>query len=74
MRPSMRPLVSRRDTDAGFGEPLVSVTAGQTAYLHVDTPVEPGATYVYGVAAQDCTPQLSSVVSSAPVTIELLSP
>jgi hypothetical protein len=27
------------------------------------------STYVYGIAAQDCTPALSSVVSSAAVTI-----
>ena len=64
----------RRLGDIGFGEPLTSVVAGQSGYVHTDTQVEAGAAYVYGVAAQDCTPQLSSIVQSSVVAIESVPP
>ncbi|MGZ8470226.1 MAG: hypothetical protein ACXW61_11615 [Gemmatirosa sp.] len=64
----------RRSSELGFGEPLVSVAAGQSAYVYLDTQVEPAETYVYGVAAQDCTPQNSPVVQASPVVIEAAPP
>jgi hypothetical protein len=64
----------RRSGEIGFGEPLVSVAAGQSAYVHLDTQVEPAETYVYGIVAQDCTPQNSPVVQSSAVVIEAAPP
>jgi prepilin-type N-terminal cleavage/methylation domain-containing protein len=53
-----------------YGDPLTSVAAGFPNYLHVDTQnLESGATYEYMLAAQDCSPKLSS-----PVTTTVLIP
>ncbi len=53
-----------------FGDPISSVPGRLAAsYSFVDNAVVQGQTYVYGIAAQDCTPALSSVVSSVAVTI-----
>lgn len=47
-------------------EPFASIPAGATSYSYVDTDVKSGEQWVYGVAAQDCTPSTSGVgVSSA---------
>ena len=51
-----------------WGEPLLSVPAGQPSYLYEDSSVAPG-TYQYAVAAQDCTPTLSSLVTSVTVLV-----
>jgi type II secretory pathway pseudopilin PulG len=59
----------RPSTAAAFGDPISSVPAGAASYGFVDTAVLGGATYVYGIAAQDCTPLLSGVTSSASVTV-----
>jgi prepilin-type N-terminal cleavage/methylation domain-containing protein len=59
----------RLATASAFGDPISSVPATTAAnYSFVDTQVDPNATYVYGVAAEDCTPMLSPATSSAPVT------
>ena len=53
-----------------FGDPISSIPGRLAAnYSFVDNAVVSGQTYVYGIAAQDCTPALSNVVSSLPVTI-----
>jgi type II secretory pathway pseudopilin PulG len=52
-----------------FGEPIGSVAAGLASYLFTDTNVKPGEQWVYGVAAQDCSPAVSSVLTSAMVVI-----
>lgn len=52
----------------GFGEPFASIAAGLPSYQFVDTDVLPGDTWVYGVAAQDCTPA-SSAVSLSPAIV-----
>jgi len=52
-----------------FGDPITSIPAGQASYTFGDTDVLAGNTYVYGIAAQDCTPQLSSVSASLGVTV-----
>jgi hypothetical protein len=60
----------RRDTDAQFGDPISSVMALQSSYTWIDTAVIPGATYVYGIAPQDCTPRMAKTVyPSASVTV-----
>jgi len=58
--------------EAGFsdwGEPYLSIPAGETTYTYQDADVEPGTTYEYSVAAQDCTPTLSSRSSAVSATI-----
>jgi hypothetical protein len=57
-------------TDLAWGDPYLSIPpAGAPTYLYNDGAVTSGATYVYGLAAQDCTPTNSSLASSAAVTI-----
>jgi len=50
-----------------WGDPYRSVPGGVDLYVQIDEDVEPGATYEYAVAAQDCTPTLSSPVTVGPV-------
>ncbi|MDB4892453.1 MAG: hypothetical protein JWL61_4308 [Gemmatimonadetes bacterium] len=53
-----------------FGDPISSIPGRLAAtYSFIDNAVVSGQTYVYGIAAQDCTPALSNVVSSLAVTI-----
>jgi type II secretory pathway pseudopilin PulG len=60
----------RVSTATVFGDPISSIPGRLAAsYSFVDNAVVQGQTYVYGIAAQDCTPSLSNVVSSAAVTI-----
>lgn len=59
----------RRLAEPDFGEPLASVAAGSAAYTYVDPAVARESTYVYALAAQDCTPQNSAPSVAAPVTI-----
>ncbi|MEP7000169.1 MAG: prepilin-type N-terminal cleavage/methylation domain-containing protein [bacterium] len=55
---------------ATFGDPISSIPATQAAtYTFTDNGVPAGATFVYGIAAQDCTPMLSSVTSSVAITV-----
>ena len=56
-------------TDPGFGNPYLSIPAGSPSYLYVDAAVTSGATYVYQLAAEDCTPSLSATTTSGSVTI-----
>jgi prepilin-type N-terminal cleavage/methylation domain-containing protein len=42
------------------GDPWISIPAGHTNYSYTDSDLNPGDTYHYAVAAQDCTPRLSS--------------
>ncbi len=57
-------------TQTAFGDPISSIPAGAKAsYSFVDTDVIAGNTYVYGIAAEDCTPLLSGVTSSLAVTV-----
>jgi hypothetical protein len=63
-------LFRRLDSDPVWGDPYLSISpAGTPTYLFPDGSVTSGSTYVYGLAAQDCTPSNSTLVSSAPVTI-----
>jgi len=54
----------------GFGDPISSIPASMSAtYSFTDIAVVAGQSYVYGIAAQDCTPMLSAVTASAQVTV-----
>lgn len=60
----------RLSSATAFGDPISSIPATMAGtYSFVDTSVIGGQTYVYGIAAQDCTPLLSGVASSAAVTV-----
>lgn len=62
--------IYRRDPlVAVFGEPIVSVAAGAVNPSFEDTDVKPGESWIYAVAAQDCTPALSSAAVAATVVI-----
>jgi hypothetical protein len=52
-----------------FNEPFTSVPAGATSYSFRDTDVASGQTWIYGVAAQDCTPASSAVGQSSTIVI-----
>lgn len=61
-------LYRRLSTDPNFGDPISSVpVSGTGVYSFVDTQVMPNVSYLYGIAAQDCTPLVSpmSVTASA---------
>jgi prepilin-type N-terminal cleavage/methylation domain-containing protein len=51
------------------GDPFLSIPPGSASYAYVDTSVQPGESWVYSVAAQDCTPTMSSMVSSLTVVV-----
>lgn len=52
-----------------WGDPYFSTPGGQDPYIWEDRGLEHGATYVYRVAAQDCSPSYSPFVVSSPVTV-----
>ena len=55
---------------AVFGDPISSIPSSLKAtYTYTDVGVIAGQTYVYGIAAQDCTPLLSSVTASLAITV-----
>ena len=55
---------------ANFGDPISSIPSALAAsYTFTDVGVTAGQTYVYGIAAQDCTPSLSTVTASLAVTV-----
>ncbi len=62
-------LFRRLSSEANFEEPYLSIPSGETNYIYLDLNVDPGETYVYALAAQDCTPSLSSMSSSVTVAI-----
>jgi prepilin-type N-terminal cleavage/methylation domain-containing protein len=56
----------RLSTDMAFADPIASIPAStKLSYSFTDTQVVPGQTYLYGVAAQDCTPQMSPLTPAA---------
>ncbi len=58
----LRYVVWRRVGDSGaWRDPLASVAPGGMAYLYRDFSAQPGVLYSYAVAAQDCTPQYSTM-------------
>jgi hypothetical protein len=59
----------RLAADALFAEPVAIVPAGVATYTYLDTDIQSGEEYVYGVAAQDCTPRNSSVSTTPSVVV-----
>jgi len=57
----------RLTADTGFADPYTSLPGG--TYVFTDQAVTPGAHYFYGLAAQDCTPSNSALVSSGEVVV-----
>ena len=51
---------------ATWDEPLASVPAGSVSPSFADQSARPGNAYTYAVAAQDCTPSLSTMSFSSP--------
>lgn len=65
-----RYVIYRRDPAAmEWGEPYASVPAGNSSYEFSDAGLKPGERWVYAVAAQDCSSQLSPLRSTGTVTI-----
>jgi hypothetical protein len=62
-------LFKRLPTDANFGEPFASVAAGFATYTFTDTNVASGDRWVYGVVAQDCDGQSSTVQTTNTVIV-----
>lgn len=69
-RDVVRYVVWRRlAADPDWGDPYLSIPAGNATYAYTDAGLTSGETYVYAVAAQDCTPSLSPLSASNTVTI-----
>jgi hypothetical protein len=66
----VRYVIWRRDSGAtSWGDPFRAIPAGAPAYTYQDAAVTSGTAYEYALAAQDCTPTLSSLTSSALVIV-----
>ena len=66
----VRYVLFRRETsETTWDEPYLSIPAGESTYTYQDADVEPGTSYRYAIAAQDCTPTLSSMSPGVDVTI-----
>ena len=70
-RDVVRYVVWRRSvSDSGWGDPFLSFPpTGKPPYAYSDHDVTSGSKYIYGLAAQDCTPANSNLVASAEVDI-----
>lgn len=52
-----------------WGDPYLSIPAGLASYQYDDVAVVSGQTYAYALAAQDCTPMLSTLEQSPLVIV-----
>jgi len=52
-----------------WGDPFLSIPAGQVTYTYEDQNVASGDQYYYALAAQDCTPSLSPMALSVLITV-----
>ena len=70
-RDVVRYVIWRRSvSDSSWGDPFLSFPpAGTPTYIYTDRDVTSGSKYIYGLAAQDCTPANSNLVASAEVDI-----
>jgi len=59
----------RLTSTTDFGEPIGSLVAGHTTYSFVDSDLQSGQQWVYGVSALDCSPLNSSMTTATSVTI-----
>ncbi len=51
-----------------WGDPYLSIPAGKSSYSYTDSKLKADSTYQYALAAQDCTPTLSSLATTSSVT------
>ena len=66
----VRYMIWRREVgDPSWGDPYLAIPAGASSYSYEDADVDAGTIYQYALAAQDCTPTLSTLQSSGPVSI-----
>lgn len=66
----IRYVVWRRDpVDLDWGDPYLSIPTGSATYSYLDQAVSSGGSYEYAVAAQDCTPRISSQLTSGAVSV-----
>jgi len=66
----IRYVIWRRVGGAGlWNDPIASIPSGAPPYLYSDPTVTSGLSYQYAVAAQDCTPNLSTQSLSAVVAV-----
>lgn len=52
-----------------WGDPYLSIPAGLASYQYDDPGITSGGMYMYALAAQDCTPMLSTLEQSPPVIV-----
>jgi hypothetical protein len=64
-----RYVIYKREASSGsWGVPIGSVPASASSYVFPDSNLQPGS-WVYGIAAQDCTPANSPLAATAAVFI-----
>lgn len=62
-----RYMIFRRSADStSYGEAYTSIAAGATSYTYFDVNIKPNDHWVYGVAAEDCTPASSPLAEADP--------
>jgi len=59
----------RASAVSAFTEPIASIPAGSATYTFKDANVASGDSWIYGVAAQDCTPNSSSIGATSTVIV-----
>jgi prepilin-type N-terminal cleavage/methylation domain-containing protein len=59
----------RLTSQANFDQPMASVVGGHATYSFIDTDLQSGQQWIYGVTALDCSPANSAMVSAPAVTI-----
>lgn len=66
-----RYVIYRQEVPVGsdWGDPYLSIPAGNTNYVYQDQSIENGKSYRYALSAQDCTPSLSDLTESGNVSI-----
>ncbi|MGH7471820.1 MAG: prepilin-type N-terminal cleavage/methylation domain-containing protein [Longimicrobiales bacterium] len=70
-RDVIRYVIYRDTLNQPLSSPYLSIPSGNPlfSYQHVDYDIDPAKTYYYYIAAQDCTPTLSSVFRAAPFPV-----
>lgn len=59
----------RLQSEPDWGDPYLSIPSGNASYVYTDGAVQSGQRFFYAIAAQDCTPSLSTLVTVGPVAI-----
>ena len=54
--------------ESEWGDPLLSIPSGHSTYTYTNTQIQGGSSHDYALAAQDCTPTLSSLTTALSVT------